>query len=57
MINGELGEVVLGGMRGREKPEEITLFKSVGLAIEDVSTAAAAYAKAKSLGVGREVAL
>jgi len=57
MIYGELGEVVLGQKRGREKPEEITLFKSVGLAIEDVSTAAAAYAKAKFLGVGREVTL
>jgi len=57
MICGELGEVVLGQKRGREKPEEITLFKSVGLAIEDVSTASAAYAKAKSLGVGREIVL
>ena len=57
MIYGELGEVVLGQKRGREKPEEITLFKSVGLAIEDVSTAGAVYAKAKSLGVGREITL
>jgi len=57
MICGELGEVVLGQKRGREKAEEITLFKSVGLAIEDVSTAAAACARAKSLGVGREMTL
>ena len=45
MSYGELGEGVLGLKRGKEKREEITLFKSVGLAIEDASTAAAAYAR------------
>lgn len=56
-IYAELGDVVLGKKNGRESEEEITLFKSVGLAIEDVSTASAAYERAKALGVGREVEL
>ena len=56
-LHAELGEVVLGRKKGRESPEEVTLFKSVGLAIEDVSAASAAYERAKELGLGREVAL
>src|SRR5436309_16124969 len=43
MIYGELGAVVLGQNRGRENPEEIPLCNSVSVAIEDVSTPAAAY--------------
>ncbi|MGI8911646.1 MAG: ornithine cyclodeaminase family protein [Rubrobacteraceae bacterium] len=35
----EIGEVVVGAKPGRESPEEITLFKSLGLAVEDVATA------------------
>jgi len=56
-IHAELGEVVLGTKKGRESADEVTLFKSVGLAIEDVSTASAAYERAEDLGLGREVAL
>lgn len=56
-IHAELGEVVLGRKSGRDSRDEITLFKSVGLAIEDVSTASAAYERARATGVGREVAL
>ena len=36
---GELGEVLLGRMKGRESPQDITLFKSLGLAVEDVASA------------------
>jgi ornithine cyclodeaminase len=39
-IHGELGEIASGSQVGRETDEEITLFKSVGLAIQDVALAA-----------------
>jgi len=45
-IVGEIGEVVLGEVAGRRSDEEITLFKSVGLAVEDVVTAQLVYEKA-----------
>jgi len=44
----ELGEVVAGTRPGRQSPDEITLFKSVGLAVEDVVTADLVYRKALS---------
>jgi len=45
-IWAELGEVVAGQKSGRESDEEITMFKSVGLAIQDVSTARLVFDKA-----------
>jgi ornithine cyclodeaminase/alanine dehydrogenase-like protein (mu-crystallin family) len=45
-IVAELGEVVLDQARGRRAPEEITLFKSVGIAVEDVVTAQLVYDEA-----------
>ena len=42
-IRGEIGEVIIGKKIGRESNEEITLFKSVGVAIEDVAAAAFVY--------------
>ncbi|USG99155.1 hypothetical protein K1720_06285 [Thermococcus argininiproducens] len=56
-VYAELGELVAGVKAGREHEEEITLFKSVGLAIEDAITAKLAYEKALKLGVGTEVTL
>ncbi|MEM3736854.1 MAG: ornithine cyclodeaminase family protein [Candidatus Bathyarchaeia archaeon] len=56
-IYAELGEVVSGAKHGRESPEEVTLFKSVGLAIQDVAVAKIAYDKARRFGVGSEVKL
>lgn len=56
-IYAELGEIVAGDKAGRKHDEEITLFKSVGLAIEDAITAKLAYEKALKLGVGTEVTL
>ena len=38
-ILGEIGEVLLGQIPGRTSPEQITLFKSLGLAIEDLAAA------------------
>ncbi|MBI2805653.1 MAG: ornithine cyclodeaminase family protein [Planctomycetes bacterium] len=49
----ELSTLVAGRCKGRETPEQITLFKSLGLAIEDVATAAKVVARAKEKNVGR----
>ena len=56
-ISAELGEVVAGMKPGRESDTEITLFKSVGLALQDVSTATAVYHAAREKGIGQEVAI
>lgn len=45
-IVAELGEVVLDPTLGRQSPDEITLFKSVGIAVEDVVTAKIVYDRA-----------
>ena len=45
-IRGELGEILLGHLKGRISDQEITLFKSLGLAIEDVAAAHYVYQKA-----------
>src|SRR5215468_5238474 len=50
----ELRYVVSGEMRGRISDDQITLFKSLGIAIEDVATAAVLYRKAKEQNVGKE---
>ena len=49
-IAAELGEVVTGAKPGRESAEEITLFKSVGLAVEDVATADLLFRKVGTQG-------
>ncbi len=55
-IVAELGEVVAGAP-GRRSPGEVTLFKSLGLAVEDVAAARLAVARAGQLGVGTTVAV
>lgn len=52
MIKGDLGAVITGKVKGREKKDEITLFKSVGLAIQDLSTAYAVFGRAQEMKVG-----
>lgn len=54
-IQGELGEVLLNIVPGRGTADEITLFKSLGLAIEDLAAAQLIYAKAVERGVGAQV--
>jgi ornithine cyclodeaminase len=51
-IRGELGEILLGKIKGRELSEEITLFKSLGLAIEDLASAQYIYTQAQAKGIG-----
>jgi len=53
-VHGDLGQVIRGSVAGRESPEEITLFKSVGLAIQDMSTAYQVYSEALKRHVGTE---
>lgn len=56
-IIAEIGELLLGTKQGRTAPTEITLFKSLGLAIEDVASADYLYQKALSMNVGTWVPL
>jgi alanine dehydrogenase len=51
----ELREVVSGRYPGRESAEEITLFKSNGIALEDVAAASVVYDRAVEQGIGREI--
>ena len=55
-IYAELGELITGLKPGRQAPEEITLFRSLGLAIEDVAAAKHIYDAAVRMGRGEEVA-
>jgi ornithine cyclodeaminase len=53
----EIGQVVAGLRPGRQSPDDITFFKSVGVAVQDVAAAARALAEARVRGLGREVQL
>jgi len=53
----ELGELVAGTRAGRTGPESLTLYKSVGVAVQDLAAAALVLAAARERGVGREVEL
>jgi alanine dehydrogenase len=54
-IYASLGEIVIGAKPGRQSPDEITVFKSCGLAIQDIATAQAIYNAARAQGIGTEV--
>jgi ornithine cyclodeaminase len=56
-VRAELGEILTGRARGRESETEITLFKSLGLAIEDVAAAQVVLRNAERLGAGTRVDL
>ena len=56
-IQAEVGEVFAGTHPGRTHPDEITLFESVGLAVEDVAAAKLAYERALARGIGDEISL
>jgi ornithine cyclodeaminase len=53
----ELGELVAGTRRGRTTPVEITLYKSVGVAVQDLAAAALVLAAAREREVGLEIEL
>ena len=51
----ELQDVVAGRVKGRPSPDSITLFESMGLALEDIAAAHLVYNKAKEQGIGQEL--
>ena len=51
-ILGEIGDILIGKVPGREHPDEITLFKSLGMAVEDVAPAHLIYERAKTENKG-----
>lgn len=51
-IHGEIGEILLGRKPGRENDEEVTIFDSTGMAIQDNTTSARIYRNAIDGGVG-----
>jgi ornithine cyclodeaminase len=51
-IRAEIGELLIGASPGRTAPEEITLFKSLGLAVEDLAAAEYVYRQAEAKQVG-----
>jgi ornithine cyclodeaminase/alanine dehydrogenase len=56
-VHAELGEVVAGTKPGRKSPDEIIIFDSTGMALQDVITAATIYRKAVDKGVGKIIDL
>lgn len=54
-ICGELGEVMLGRIPGRQSDDEITYFKSVGIAVQDALAAQVALNNARKMNIGQEV--
>jgi ornithine cyclodeaminase/alanine dehydrogenase-like protein (mu-crystallin family) len=56
-IRAELGEVVIGAHPGRSGPKALTVFRSLGLAVEDLAAAELAVASARRAGAGVEVEL
>ena len=55
-IRAELGEVLTGAHPGRTAETELTIFKSLGLAVEDLAAAELAVGRARAAGAGTEVA-
>ncbi|MFH1102754.1 MAG: ornithine cyclodeaminase family protein, partial [Pseudomonadota bacterium] len=56
-IHAEIGEIVNKEKSGRTSPDQITFFKSVGVAIQDAAAAAAVLAGAEKMGLGTIVEL
>lgn len=54
-VHGEIGQLVVEGITGRENKKEITLFKSVGAAYFDLAVAKGAYVKAKEQNIGTHI--
>jgi ornithine cyclodeaminase len=54
-IRAELGELLIGAAEGRRSDDELTVFKSLGLAAEDLAAAEHVYARARAEGAGTSV--
>lgn len=55
-IRAEIGELLIGSHPGRTSPDEVTLFKSLGIAVEDLAAAELCVRRARERGIGTEVA-
>jgi ornithine cyclodeaminase/alanine dehydrogenase-like protein (mu-crystallin family) len=55
-IRGEIGEILIGAAPGRSGAEELTVFRSLGLAVEDLAAAEYVVRRARETGAGTEVA-
>jgi ornithine cyclodeaminase len=55
-IRAELGELLVGAHEGRRSPDELTVFKSLGIGVEDLAAAELVYARARESGGGTAVA-
>ena len=56
-IYGELGQIINGTIPGRTDPYQITLFKSVGVAVQDAAVAWQALLAANEAGLGQMISL
>lgn len=56
-IRGEVGELVLGRVNGRASDSDVTIFKSLGMAVEDVVAADLVFRRASESGAGTELTL
>jgi len=54
-VHAELGEIVAGTKLAREEPDDIVVFDSTGIALQDVAAAAAVYERARAAGTGTEL--
>lgn len=53
--DGTIGDLLAGRLHVKRSHDDITLFKSVGIASQDIAAGAAAVARARELGIGREI--
>ena len=56
-LRGEIGELVLGRVTGRNSDSDVTIFKSLGMAVEDVVAADLVFRRASETGAGTELTL
>jgi ornithine cyclodeaminase len=56
-IRAEIGELLIDAAPGRQSDDELTVFKSLGLAVEDLAAAEHVLARAEAEGVGTMVSL
>lgn len=56
-IYGDIGEILVGKKKGRSSNEDITIFDSTGLAVQDIACAWEIYQKAEKRGLGKELDL
>jgi ornithine cyclodeaminase len=56
-VHAELGELINGSKPGRTSANQLTLYKSVGVAVQDAAAAALIIAAARAQSVGDEITL